>query len=354
MNHARSQRIVMDGNGSYLGMSKGCFILRDRKGNEEKYPLFENQIKEVVLQSGNSISTGALASLGFWDVDVLVMTAKGRPVAVMKGLDDDSHVKTRLCQYEAYNGEKGLEIAKQLVLGKLQGQNVLLGKYGFETHDMTKFKHGVSSIKTKELDTLRGKLMQIEGTATKSYFGQLFELIPENIRPDRRKSWKAYDGVNNLFNLGYEMLQWKVHRACLKAKLEPFLGFLHSVQYGKPSLVCDLEELYRYLVDDFVFDYVQGLKPSDFMTKTVEASKSRKGKREYLKDAKTREMLRGLQDYFDNKIEVPLIRYGKRQRIETLINEEALLLAKYIRNEKREWRPREVNYPDRRTKINST
>jgi len=55
----------MNGNGSYLGMSKGCFVLRDREGNEEKYPLFENQIKEVVLQSGNSISTGALASLGF-------------------------------------------------------------------------------------------------------------------------------------------------------------------------------------------------------------------------------------------------------------------------------------------------
>jgi CRISPR-associated protein Cas1 len=73
--------------------------------------------------------------------------------------------------------------------------------------------------------------------------------------------------VNNLFNLGYEVLNWKVHRACLKAKLEPFLGFLHSVQYGKPSLVCDLEELYRYLIDDFVVDYVQGLKPSDFTSK---------------------------------------------------------------------------------------
>jgi len=122
-------------------------------------------------------------------------------------------------------------------------------------------------------------------------------------------------------------------RACLKANLEPFLGFLHSVQYGKPSLVCDLEELYRYLVDDFVFDYVQGLKPGDFTTKTVEASKSRKGKREYLNDTKTREMMRELADYFDIKIELPLIRHGKRQRIETLINEEALLLAKYLRNE---------------------
>lgn len=32
-------------------------------------------------------------------------------------------------------------------------------------------------------------------------------------------------------------------------------------------------------------------------------------------------MMRDLNDYFDSKIEVPLIRYGKRQRIETLINE---------------------------------
>jgi hypothetical protein len=52
------------------------------------------------------------------------------------------------------------------------------------------------------------------------------------------------------------------------------------------------------------------------------------------------EMMRELNDYFDTKIELPLIRYGKRQRIETLINEEALLLAKFIRDEKKEWIPR--------------
>ena len=104
------------------------------------------------------------------------------------------------------------------------------------------------------------------------------------------------------------------------------------------------------MVDDFVVDYVQGLKPGDFTTKTVEASKSRKGKREYLNDIKTREMMRELDDYFNTKIEIPLIRYGKRQRIETLINEEALLLAKYIRFEKDEWIPRicEIKFINRR------
>jgi CRISPR-associated protein Cas1 len=146
--------------------------------------------------------------------------------------------------------------------------------------------------------------------------------------------------VNNLLNLGYEMLQWKVHRACLKAKLEPFLGFLHSVQTGKPSLVCDLEELYRYLIDDFMFDYVQGLNPRDFTAKDVQTTRKRKGKREYLNDLKTKHMMRELNDYFDTKIELPRLRSGKRQIIETLINEDALLLAKYLRKENEVWIPR--------------
>ena len=37
---------------------------------------------------------------------------------------------------------------------------------------------------------------------------------------------------------------------------------------------------------------------------------------------------------------VKRIREGKKQSIETLINEEASLLASYLRNEKKEWRPR--------------
>jgi hypothetical protein len=30
------------------------------------------------------VSTGALASMGFWGIDVLVMTQRGRPVAMLK------------------------------------------------------------------------------------------------------------------------------------------------------------------------------------------------------------------------------------------------------------------------------
>jgi len=80
-------------------------------------------------------------------------------------------------------------------------------------------------------------------------------LLPEKLRPEKRSKFKAYDGTNNIFNLAYEILLWRVHRAIIRSMLEPYLGFLHSEQYGKPSLVCNLQELYRYLVDDFVIHY---------------------------------------------------------------------------------------------------
>jgi len=68
-------------------------------------------------------STGALASLGFWDIDVLIVTQKGQPVAMLRGLDDDSHVKTRISRARA-----------KLLLWKSQGTKEFL----------VILKHGIS------------------------------------------------------------------------------------------------------------------------------------------------------------------------------------------------------------------
>jgi CRISPR-associated protein Cas1 len=126
----------------------------------------------------------------------------------------------------------------------------------------------------------------------------------------------------------------------ISAKLEPYLGFLHSEQFGKPSLVCDFQELYRYLIDDFVIQYCRKLAKRDFTFKTEKLSAQKKGKREYLNDAETRDFAAKLNAYFETIIEIPRIKVGERQTIETLIGEEALLFAKYLRNEKQEWMPR--------------
>ena len=57
----------MEGYGAYLGMEKGCFIVKDRKGKVERYPLLENEIKEVVRARYNA---PLLRNWGFGGYDV--------------------------------------------------------------------------------------------------------------------------------------------------------------------------------------------------------------------------------------------------------------------------------------------
>jgi CRISPR-associated protein Cas1 len=174
---------------------------------------------------------------------------------------------------------------------------------------------------------------------------QVFQLFPEKLRPEQRIGFKAYDGINNLFNLASKVLFGKCYSALIKAKLEPYLGFLHSIAKGKPSLICDFQELYRYLIDDFVIQYCRKLNRKDFTVKSEDFSTKRKGKREYLNDCQTRDFVKALNQYVQSKVRIPRVRIGERQETETLINEEALLLAMYLRNEKQTWIPR-IATPD--------
>jgi hypothetical protein len=99
-------------------------------------------------------------------------------------------------------------------------------------------------------------------------------------------------------------------------------------------------EIYRSLVDDFLIGYCKGLKKKDFVRQQQDYSSNRKGQREYLKKSVAKDMTAKLNSFFESKVEIPRIRHGNRQTLETLINEEALVLAKYLRNEIHEWVPR--------------
>lgn len=330
----RTAKIFLDGYGSFLGRGKGCLIVRDRKGKVEKYPLFENEIGEVNLRNGNSVSVAALQTCAFWGIDTLILTQRGNPVAYVKSLEDDSHIKTRIAQYEALKNGKGLAIAKQIVLAKIEGQNYILRKYGFRQHDLVHIKKKIAGADSRQ------KLITIEGHATENYFQQVFQMLPTAIRIQKRRTYQAFDGINDTLNLAYAVLKWKVHRAIIRAKLEPYLGFLHSEQFGKPSLVCDLMEPYRCLIDDFVIQYCMSLKEKDFAMKHEDYSSNRKGEREYLNKALAKDMMKRLNSFFESMVEIPRVKHGNKQTVETLINEEALLLARYLRNERSIWVPR--------------
>jgi len=82
-------------------------------------------------------------------------------------------------------------------------------------------------------------------------------------------------------------------------------------------LICDFQELYRYLVEGFVIQFCRNLQKRDFVMKTEDFSAKRKGKREYLNDSLTHRsgLIKSLNEYFKTKVEIPRIRVGKRKKL---------------------------------------
>lgn len=337
--NAKTLQIELNNYGDGLHRAEGCFELRHKDGTKERYPHFEKEIGEAVLKSGSYVSVDALIDLALWNVDTYIMTRNNRVVAILKNLEDDSHVKTRIAQYKALENGKAIAIAKRLVLSKIEGQNMVLQKWGLRPFAFNACKVD----KSDSLDAVRKRLTTLESHNAKLYFNQVFSLFPEGIRPEKRVGFKAYDGLNNVFNFGYYVLRCRVHKALLKAKLEPYLGFLHSVQVGKPSLVCDFQELYRHLIDDYLIERCRNLHKRDFILVTDFMMRLRMGKRVHLCEYETDDLAEDLNQLFDRVVKVARIRHGNRQTLDTLINEEALLLAKYLRDEKQSWVPRLVN-----------
>jgi CRISPR-associated protein Cas1 len=335
-------KVELSDYGSYLGRAEGCFEVRGKTGKVERYPHFQKEIGEAVLKSGSYVSVDALIDLALWNKDTYIVTKRNRVVAVLKNLEDDSHVKTRLCQYEALSNGKGLYVAKQILKAKLEGQNAVLKKYGLKPLDTSALLR-IEDNKSEDLETARKKLILIESHNAKRYFNQIFSLFPESIRPEGRTGFRAYDGLNNVFNFAYYVLKCRIHKALLKAKLEPYLGFLHSVQYGKPSLVCDFQELYRYFIDDYLIERCRKMRKKDFVVVTDFMMRLRMGKRIHLCEYEADNIADGLNNLFEREVEIPRIKHGNKQTIDTLIGEESLLFAKYIRHERNALIPRLVS-----------
>jgi hypothetical protein len=64
------------------------------------------------------------------------------------------------------------------------------------------------------------------------------------------------------------------------------------------------------------------------------------GKKIHLKEYEADCLAEGLNAFFDSMVYVERIKTGNRQTVDTLVSEEALLVAKHLRKERHEWNPR--------------
>jgi CRISPR-associated protein Cas1 len=257
--------------GTYISQKDGCFRLKNREKQADFSPL---KVESLVLCNKASLSTQAVALALEHNIDVIFLDGHGDPVGRVWFSKLGSTALIRRKQLEASTTPEGTRLAAEMVQQKLENQLFFLkklmharpGKTDIFEKPIQTVEDAVSKLKGMEpavVDVVRGTIMGIEGTSGGAYFGCLSRLMPERYRFKGRSRQPARDPFNAALNYGYGMLYSRVEKACILAGLDPYVGFLHTDNYNKRSLVFDLIEPFRLLAERAVVYLFTGRKMGD-------------------------------------------------------------------------------------------
>jgi len=159
-----------------------------------------------------------------------------------------------------------LEIPKHLVRNKIQNQINLLKTIRETSEDKSEsiflLEKNLSAI--NNADNLQS-LLGIEGTASKVFFNQWYKGIKWYGRKPRVKT----DFINTTLDIGYTYLFSFIEALLNLYGFDLYQGFYHKNFYQRKSLVCDIIEPFRCIIDKAVRKAynLKQLKEEDFIQK---------------------------------------------------------------------------------------
>lgn len=227
-------------------------------------------VDQLLLFGRVELTSGAVALLARRNVDVVFCTLKGAFRARL-ATRASKNVVLRLAQMRrAAEPETALRVARAIATGKIlhQRQILLRAQRKLQSDDVAEAVGQMRRLADRagretSIDTVRG----FEGQAAALYFRNFGRLIrSEHFTFTRRTRRPPRDPVNAALSFGYALLTTQAETIVLQCGLEPMVGFFHQPAYGRPSLVLDLIEEFRPLVDGLVLRMVnrRQLGPSDF------------------------------------------------------------------------------------------
>jgi CRISPR-associated protein Cas1 len=129
------------------------------------------------------------------------------------------------------------------------------------------FEDGKNNIET--IMTYEGRIADMYWDSVCKVFNRLYPEFNFKRRNNTLNSHNrnASDEINALLNYGYSVMDSEVRKTVNSIGLDPSIGFLHEIADGRVSLICDLQELYRWLVDLSVIQLLEEkkLKKKDFL-----------------------------------------------------------------------------------------
>ncbi len=271
--------------GVKVQLSAGRIIATKQQETLWSVPL--RDVESLVIGRNSQVTTQALYAIIEQGGFIFYVDRNGK---IYGALGDERISLQRLRNQMRYfeNPEIQMMLSKYVVEKKIRGQKNLLRSYGKHV-DGPEVKEAVQSIgnaisKVRNAETVES-LLGIEGKAARDYFGVFGKLITANgFNWIGRQKHPAPDPVNALLSYGYFFLEREVRIALAAFGADVRIGFFHSNNGRKDSLVYDLMELFRAAVSDrLVLKLINlgRIKPEDFIQIDTRSFLSSEGKKKW-------------------------------------------------------------------------
>ncbi|MDA3915702.1 MAG: CRISPR-associated endonuclease Cas1 [Deltaproteobacteria bacterium] len=224
-----------------------------KKGGNTYHTLFTYKLKQLLLFGNIEVTHGALCQLMRKNIDTVYLTKTGRYLGRINP-PESKNVFLHKKQFLLLDDKRfGLQMAKSIISGKLSNMATFLKriKRSRKHHDAgNKAKQILSLLHKLENTTSIDKVRGYEGRGSAIYFQGLKQGFIDNIGFKKRIRRPPTDPVNAVLSLLYTFLLNKVYAGVRTAGLNPYPGFLHTIDYGRYSLVLDLMEEFRSIIVD--------------------------------------------------------------------------------------------------------
>ena len=295
------------------------------------------KIKGVVVMGRASISPAAISELINQKIPLTFLTLNGKYIARLEP-EMTKNIFIRSAQWKAA-GEtsQAIHVAKAFVRGKLKNYRYALLKTqrSYQDVDMSAgLSQLATSIASLETSTNINSIRGCEGAGSAAYFSCFDKFIRvDGFSFHNRNRRPPVDEVNSLLSLGYSLLRADIQSALNIVGFDPYLGYLHTERYGRPSLALDLMEEFRPLVvDAVVLNAINRriLKPSDFIKEPISGAVS-------LTKEGLQTFLRLYQEKKLTKFTHPVMK--KQENYQEAFETQARLLGKYLMGETEKYPP---------------
>ena len=227
--------------GDRMTFQNDNLVIKDKE-KKTKFQVTCYRIFIVFIVGDTTITTGLLSRANKFGFSLCLMNRNMKVYKfVAARMEGNTYLRKRQYAYE------GMELGQYIILNKIRNQRKALMNFRKKNEAITDaielLDSHINKLNSTQLEM--NSIMGIEGSAARIYFSQMFN----NVNWKGRKPRIKCDYVNASLDIGYTIL-FNIIDALLNVYgFDEYYGVLHRCFYMRKSLVCDLMEPLRPIID---------------------------------------------------------------------------------------------------------